>query len=455
MNLKRDDWHRLYAEGWKDVIADDAFCHPAKFARGLIRRIYEHVTEEGWVTAGDWVIDPFGGVALGALDAMWMGLHWIGVELEPRFVALGTRNIELWNGLHADVMRTWGTATLLQGDSQELGQVVRGRVQASVSSPPYASGCQHTGGDDPRPEHVEGGTYHGVGIQGAISSPPYGASMDHEPGNRNWIADQQESDRRGFRRSYSGQVQRAEAYGETNGQLGAMPEGEFDAAISSPPFSTAETRDRSSYQDGYVAEMMGRAYTQDRQGEDPRNLARMEEGEFDVAVSSPPYEASMSHAEHGIDWSKRNDPGHSMTPRRIAYKDHTHSSLCYGDGGDNLGNQRGETFWSAARAVVEEVYRLLAPGGVAIWVVKDFVRDRKRVRFSQQWARLCVAVGFEWLHEHRAWVVEDNGTQLGFFEDRRLVKERKSFFRRLAERKGSPRIDWESVLCLRKREAHR
>lgn len=29
-------------------------------------------------------------------------------------------------------------------------------------------------------------------------------------------------------------------------------------------------------------------------------------------------------------------------------------------------------------------------------------------------------------------------------------KERKSFFRRLAEKKGSPAIDWEIVLCLEK-----
>jgi hypothetical protein len=32
----------------------------------------------------------------------------------------------------------------------------------------------------------------------------------------------------------------------------------------------------------------------------------------------------------------------------------------------------------------------------------------------------------------------------------RLVKERKSFFRRLSEKKGSPRIDWEDVICLEK-----
>ena len=49
-------------------------------------------------------------------------------------------------------------------------------------------------------------------------------------------------------------------------------------------------------------------------------------------------------------------------------------------------------------------------------------------------------------------LVEDNGTQLGFFEDDHLVTERKSFFRRLAESKGSPPIDWETVWCMKKPE---
>ena len=28
------DWHGCYNESWKDVIADEAFVHPAKFAFG-------------------------------------------------------------------------------------------------------------------------------------------------------------------------------------------------------------------------------------------------------------------------------------------------------------------------------------------------------------------------------------------------------------------------------------
>jgi hypothetical protein len=45
-------------------------------------------------------------------------------------------------------------------------------------------------------------------------------------------------------------------------------------------------------------------------------------------------------------------------------------------------------------------------------------------------------------------LVEEKGTQMDMFGNA-ITKtvERKSFFRRLAEAKGSPRIDWEDVIC--------
>jgi hypothetical protein len=89
-------WHGCYSDNWNGVIVAEAFAHPAKFARGLIRRIYEHMRDSGYITPGDRVIDPFGGIGAGAVDAMSMGLHWYGCELEPRFVALGQRNIDKW-----------------------------------------------------------------------------------------------------------------------------------------------------------------------------------------------------------------------------------------------------------------------------------------------------------------------------------------------------------------------
>src|SRR3990167_2386800 len=88
-----------------------------------------------------WLI-PFGGIAGTALDAMLMGCHWFGCELESKanggspFVELGNENIGKWSALGMP-----GTAVLVQGDSRRLVENLSGvMAQCVVSSPPYADG---------------------------------------------------------------------------------------------------------------------------------------------------------------------------------------------------------------------------------------------------------------------------------------------------------------------------
>jgi hypothetical protein len=121
------DWHGLYKKGWKGIVTPKAIAHPAKFSRALIEHIYKHCLAEGWIRPGDRILDPFGGVALGAYDAMRLGLTWIGVELEPKFCALGQANIDLWNERYAGKLPNWGKAIILQGDSRYLIQVLAGK----------------------------------------------------------------------------------------------------------------------------------------------------------------------------------------------------------------------------------------------------------------------------------------------------------------------------------------
>jgi len=132
MTIEPIVWHGCYVESWKGLITDDSYAHPAKFARSLIQRIYRHMLAQGYVQRGQTVVDPFGGVALGALDAMRMGLRWIGCELEPKFHALGNANLRLWasKGLQG--------AVLLQGDSRRFASIVQQHAAAVLSSPPYA-----------------------------------------------------------------------------------------------------------------------------------------------------------------------------------------------------------------------------------------------------------------------------------------------------------------------------
>jgi hypothetical protein len=443
--IKTDDWHGLYREKWGGIATDDSVVHPAKFSRALIRHIYEHAISDGWLVAGSRVFDCFGGVALGAFDAMRHGLHWQGVELEERFVELGNENIALWNERYSGKMPAWGTARLVQGDSRKLSEIVS-KCAAVVSSPPYA---------------VE-----------ALGHKGKGSAIDEAKGLHARMNDNR--------------------YGATPGQLTQLKEGDFSAVISSPPYEhdTEPHGDlrpngkvlRDKQLRGYQAvissppfveslasdnpEKRGGLFKDEKRkndktltatyGTSPGQTGAMKAGDFEAVISSPPFEKGCEGVMRA---SKFKDPeafaiaqmstGHgcSLEAKRAAMeRDNERAS--YGTSADNIGNQSGETFWQASKTILEQCHAVLAPNAKAIFVCKDFVRNKQIVPFCEQWAQLCESVGFRLLHVHRCWLVEHKDAQRRFDGgvDSNDV-ERKSFFRRLAEKKGSPRIDFETVMC--------
>jgi len=647
----KHDWHGLYKESWGKTIVPEAYSHPAKFRPALIRQIYAHLLEQGYIEAGDIVLDPFGGVALGALHAMQNGLTWLGVELEARFVNLGQQNIDLWNRKYS-TMPGWGQAVILQGDSRHLCEVLgragiagavssppyahdtephgdlrptgtrfeklRGygigktvgqlaslpegdtpqisqvpqagavvssmpyaqirpeknstgvdlakqyqtyRAQgggasyekfcatqrlhsqgygttpgnlgnlpageppcAVVASPPYAGGCQHTGGDDPHPEYVQGGTYYGVSLAGAISSPPYTASLaSDDPDKRGGLF---RDPKRRRDRNMTGE------YGVTPGQLGAMAEGQPIRicnqleVMQCQSVQTVESPSQDAVGDaGHVPESMLAHCSRDARnpmdlelrsplpnstsqlpsvgancihigleevkvGEDmlgaPRGGQPLNEMNTDVADVVQPGDcrsitdvARMKREENGIIPSvtlKYSAPSATLpfTAQRLSLQPalsavSSTSEEVQGHAVQQSANEnqsivptgslqrkadwqdQPDTFWSAASAIMRQVYQVLAPGAVAVWVCKAFVRKGKRVDFPGQWQALGESCGFETIEIIRAWLVEDRGAQHtldGGLEQRQVA--RKSFFRLLAERNGSPRIDYEIVLIQRK-----
>lgn len=399
MNTRTVNWYRLYSEGWGDDIVPDAYSHPAKYARGLIRHIYRYALEQGYLQVGDHVVDPFGGVALGSLDAMLSGLHWTGCELEEKFVALGNANLELWRGRYAPHFTGWGTARLVQGDSRQLCRVI-GDAAAVVSSPPYAYSVNQKG-------------------NGIDTSKFKGNDSTRDFGNGR------------------SNVETDMHYGYTPGQLGSMREGSYAAAVSSPPYADQ----LNGWNEGAGARFDPTGHPGNpnkRSSDNGYGVTEGNLGHMSACVSSPPF----SNTEPVQDKNFWINDGRKVPPQ---------GQGGYGDHPANIGNDQGETFWSAAALIVAQVYQVLKPGGYTFWVCKDFVRNKKRVPFSDQWQALCEAHGFVPVERVRAWVVEDHGTQGNMFGDDKLLrKERKSFFRRLAEKNGSPRIDWEDVIIMRK-----
>ena len=400
--LMTDLWEKCYDDSWKNEITPESFSHPAKFSRGLIRRIYAHMEEEGWLPENGIILDPFGGVALGGLDACLHGLTWVGIELESRFCALAEQNIALWNKRYAGKMPRWGSARIINGDSRNLAAILQGQAEGSVSSPPFSD--------------IEPCRDDNFRINDGRKTPPQGQG----------------------------------GYGSSPGNLGNMkstPAG-LAASVSSPPY--AETA-IAGY-DGSMGDQWretgktprqrsgGKLLNEQYGGTSPGQLGAMRatESGLDAAVSSPPFEN-----------------GQPLANPANTYKGFEHIGSVqlgqdgYGKTDGNIGNSTGSDFWAASRTIVDQLYRVLAPGAHCVWVLKAFVKAGKIVPFPEQWQAMCEAAGFETVHVHHAMLVKTKGTQIDMDGNSHTKTiARKSFFRRLAESKGSPRIDYEIILCM-------
>lgn len=500
-----DEWNGCYPSNWKGLIVEGAFAHPAKFSNKLIRKIYDHILAEGWVCSGDTIVDPFGGVALGALDAMRLGLSWRGCELEDRFVKLGNENIRFWNNKFGSMPKWSGDAVLLQGDSRLLSQVLC-QAHTAVSSPPYAEteitgernfkSAENPDGKPARLMHNK----RGEGYTAAVGSPPY-SDMDPRKGVERSLNFMFESYQKG------GGQQTYEQFCATQMK---HSEGYF-ASVGSPPFSDVLARDNVSASDlRSLADEKGIANTANISPIDLEKVGKRTQGAYGGLVSSPPYAEAMNAGKGGIDWEKAGRPDR-LTTDAIGIQGANGREEKYGtqsaqlgamkstekgfqasvtsppflqsEGGHpeakegglidkalydrhNAGNKDGaygetngqlsadsyDDFWISARAIVEQVFMALEPDMHAVWVVKDYVKNKERVPFCAQWQQMCEAVGFVTLHEHHALLVRHKGISTTDMDGKVVSHEvsSKSFFRRLAEKKGSPKIDYEVVLCMQK-----
>lgn len=143
-HVEQIEWHRCYDDSWKGFIVPEAFTHPAKFARGLITRIYTHMLAEGMLKRGDSVVDPFGGIGTGGIIAASYGLSWYGCELESKFHALAQQNF----AMHMHMWMQFGdqAPVLVCGDSRKLRDNLAGVLpQAVVASPPFTGGTDTQG----------------------------------------------------------------------------------------------------------------------------------------------------------------------------------------------------------------------------------------------------------------------------------------------------------------------
>jgi len=419
------DWQRCYGRPWTGLLAPHAD-HPAKFSRRLVERIFRHCVDEGWARPGDTVLDPFAGIGTGAYYALSQRLNWVGVELEPRLVAHGAGalcdgqangdgralcgedaphaphpilgHLGAWQELYRRLPQFDSWAELRQGDSRQLAAVLNGHQPVLVvSSPPYHNCLARVSRKGiGSPDYA----VEGQGVQERrtclLTDFPHEAlAVDLRAARARLGVSKAELDRRlGLHTAYSwyegrGGVEKwriptPEHYRRIKEILGLGDQ--WDRLLLQTETIVVERRP------------LKLGHKDQDYGQSPGQLGAMPQGDFARAVA---------------------------------------------------GEERAETFWGAAYQVLRQTYQVLPVGGHAVWVVRDRVAGGKRVDFTGQWAALARAVGFGLVHQHRAWLEESQGIQHclegGTVEQR---VNHKTYYRRDAERKGSPHIDWELVLCM-------
>src|SRR5439155_15550048 len=107
--------------------------HPAKMLPALARAAIATYS-----TTGELVLDPMCGTGTTLVEAVHLGRRAIGVELEPRWVALAAANLTL-----AREQGATGRGLVTRGDARLLGcgllDELAGRINLIVTSPPYGS----------------------------------------------------------------------------------------------------------------------------------------------------------------------------------------------------------------------------------------------------------------------------------------------------------------------------
>jgi hypothetical protein len=407
------DWHGCYDVQWKSagLLVDEAFAHPAKFAYGLITRIVAYGLTEGYWRPGDLIGDPFAGVCCGALVACQHGLRWFGVELERRFCDLGKgcdcdgvtkSDYRRWFGRWERADKHWCPGCLA-----ELGKVDESR-QASMFSdsakyvrnsgripevePHHYVGNLEKARLDGKAVLIQGDSRQFASLVGqckaVVTSPPWADSRETGlgPGWRNKLTGSNDGD-------LSKATGRSEGYGHTPGQIGSLKAGELDAVITSPPYA-------DSIQGAH--------------------------GETETAAETT---------------AKRKTPGGSLGQSQ------RHGG--YGTSEGQIGRDSGETYWQAMAAVFAQCRLALKPGGILVCVVKAYVKGGKIVDLPGDTVKLLESLGFHVFERTRAHLVKVEEHPGLFGDVVTKTTERKSFFKRLAEGKGSPRVDWEEVIWAR------
>jgi hypothetical protein len=256
--------------------------------------------------------------------------------------------------------------------------------------------------------------------QAVLTSPPW-AECDVDRGQSKVDFESKRQAARGRDPNGAGHLGSCASYGATPGQVGALPAGGLDGVLTSPPYLETTNHKKESPSRQRLEAGASPGAMDCRYGKSP--------GQVGVTgdLSCNPTCATCGGRKRGTakrcgcaepDWRFRGEP-------------------------------LGETYWQAVRQIYGQCLLALKPGGTLCVTVKSYVKGGKLIDLPAQTEALLEYLGFRVFLRVKASLVKET-REPGLFEPEVVrVKKRVSFFRRLAEKRGSPAVDHECVLFAR------
>lgn len=446
----------LHAEHWEQL----GLPQPRIF-QGDSRKFHEAVQCVGVVTS-----PPYSGQ-----DQVIHGNHSLHLDKfkDPKRVGVTS------HAIGKNEMKDYGTAP------GQIGRLKIGDVDAVITSPPYAEGLANASEykdpekakQDSERDIMKGkagkccdvqygltngqiGRLKSGSVDAVVTSPPY-AHIAAGAGGLNTKPAKHAGQQSG-RNGESASQTADQRYGQSPGQIAGLNDGDLDAVVTSPPFTQGYKGgggiNKNGYGDG--SDKVGdRSYQGTGADRAEGNIENLQAGTVDGVVTSPPFEKTLDRGvvnaaerrtlarENGISNAEYVSP---IDMEKIGKR----SQPDYGATEGQIGNEQKETYWTAMKAVYSSCFIAIKPGGICAIVVKDYVQNKKIVPLCDDTARLLEHCGFQIVERVHAMLTKETRHNDLFNGETVTTKSRKSFFRRLAEKKGSPKIDWEEVIfCIR------
>lgn len=448
------------------IMPEESIAHPAKFNTNLVEFLIKTYTE-----LGDIILDPMAGSGVLGVIAALHGRNAIQVEIEEKFfrwMEKARENVE-----KIFTLTPKGKIVNILGDARRLSELLN-QVDTIITSPPYLDVDnvkrnsedfwlkakelgKRWGSKPPAGTEEKQLSKNNIGslplgdIDAIITSPPFG---DTNLGGG-------DPEKRRERLLKAGYDPRDFLGGKARNAV-LKHYNEVDAIVTSPPYAidpknVCHTREGKTLED-YDVKRGFKPTTHPRTGYSPNpdNIGNLPLGNIDAIITSPPYDGSLEgtsrHTRGGI---ASRDPALAQTGTYATVLTEVTKQgvpICYSPNPENIGNLKSSdeeyealakglmtksgkpTYLSEMLKVYRECYKVLKPNGLAVIVVKPFIRNKKPVDLPYHTYVLLSLCGFtlEKLYKLRL--------------------KQQSFWRRLLYRKypDVERINHEYVLVMRK-----